>query len=94
MIEALLVLLLLVFFGWLLVAVIGAAFSLLGWLVCGVLSVVGGLLLLALLVPILLVAALVLVPVIGLAMLPMALPLLLVAALVWWLLKPSRRATA
>ncbi|WP_293370874.1 hypothetical protein [Nevskia sp.] len=94
MIEALLVLLLLVFFGWLLIAVIGAFFSVLGWLICGFFGLLGGLLMLVLMIPIALVVALVVLPVIGLVMLPALLPLLLVAAVVWWLLKPSRRAAA
>lgn len=86
MIEALLVLLTLMLFGWLLVAALGAMFSVIGWLLCGLFSALGGLLALVLALPIVLL--------VGLLVLPLAAPLLLGALIVWWALRRSRRTMA
>lgn len=94
MIEALLILLLLMVFGWLAIAVLGGLFSILGWLLCGLVSLISSLVVVLIAVPVIAVVGLLVLPLIGLALLPFSLPLLIAVLVVWWALRRSGRAVA
>lgn len=85
MIEMLVMLLLLIVFGWVALHVLGALFSVIGWLIGAFATVLGGLLMLVVLLPLGAVLGLVLLPLLGLVLLP----LLVVGVLLWWGLRTA-----
>jgi len=74
---------------WLFFTVLGLVLNLIVCLVLGVLGIIGGASLLALLLPLGVGVALIALPILGLVLLPALLPLLLIGALLWWWLKPG-----